>query len=226
MCWISLDQLLSTVPSIILPRILFSSFAGYLADYKDSIQILRWGTLGLTGLMACFLAIHALAIPLNIILIYALVIFLELGETFLGPTEGKALLCIVTEEEIAPASKLSSLDDGIVEILSPVIAALFYGYFGLLGILEIALTLEGIAFLLTFIIRFRLAYTPVSNDTEKFPIFSLRNTFKSYREAILCLKDHSYIVGIVLFAPLFNFLSVLCFRLLHRIIFASQCKPM
>ena len=196
----------STVLSIIiLPRILCSSFAGYLADYKDSIQILRWGTLGLTGLMACFLAIHAFAIPLNIPLIYALVISLELCETFLGPTEGKALLCIVAKDEIAPASKISSLDDGIVEILSPVIAALFYGYFGLLDVLGIALTLEGITFLLTLLIRRRSACTPVKDDTEKFQIFSLRNTFNAYREAILCLKDHSYIIGIVLFAPLFNF---------------------
>lgn len=196
----------STVLSIIiLPRILCSSFAGYLADYKDSIQILRWGTLGLTGLMACFFAIHMLAIHLNIPLIYALVISLELCETFLDPTEGKALLCIVTEEEIAPASKLSSLDDGIVELLSPIIAALFYGYFGLLGILGITLFLEGTASLLTFIIRRRSPYIVASNNTDNFSKFSLRSAYNAYREAVLCLKDHSYIVGIVLFAPLFNF---------------------
>ncbi|WP_461815801.1 MFS transporter [Faecalimonas sp.] len=196
----------STVLSIIiLPRILCSSFAGYLADYKDSIQILRCGTLGLTVLMACFFVIHGFVIPLNLPLIYVLVITLELCETFLGPTEAKVLLCIVAEEEIAPASKLSALDDGIVEILSPVIAALFYGYFRLVGVLGIALTLEMIAFLMTLVIRCRFAYTSISNDTEKSPIFSLRNTFQAYQEASLCLKDHAYIWGIILFAPLFNF---------------------
>ncbi len=196
----------STVLSIIiLPRILCSSFAGYWADFRDSIRILQWGTLGLTGLMACFLAIHVLAIPLNVPLIYALVIFLELCETFLGPTQGKALLCIVAEEEIAPASKISSLDDGIVEILSPVIAALFYGCLGLTSILGITLVLEGIAFLLTTIIRYRSAQVPVADSPTQAPQFSPKHIFSAYWEAILCVKEHLYVIGIILFAPLFNF---------------------
>ena len=197
----------STVLSIIiLPRILCTSIAGYFADFEDSIRILRWGTLGLTGLMACFFAIHTLVLPINIPLIYFLVICLELCETFLAPAEGKALLCIVEEEELAPASKISSLDDGIVEILSPIIASLFYGYLGMTSVLGITLILEGIAFALTFAIRSRVNATP-QNDEEvpKPQIFSLKNAFGAYREAIFDLKKHRYIIGIILFAPLFNF---------------------
>lgn len=196
----------STVLSIIiLPRILCTSFAGYLADFRDSIRILRWGTLGLTGFMAAFLAIHAFAVPLNVTLIYALVIGLELLETFLAPTEGKILLSIVTEQEIAPASKISSLDDGVVEILSPVAAALFYGRFGLTGVLGIALVLEFIAFLLAAMIRCRADLKFVKDDTAQVPDCSIRNAFTAYREAFLCVKGHPYVIGIILFAPLFNF---------------------
>ncbi len=196
----------STILSIIiLPRILCSSFAGYLADWKDSIQILHYGTLGLACLMACFFAIHWLMIPLTIPLIYAFVIFLEGFETFLGPTEGKILICIVTKEELAPASKISSLDDGIVEILSPVIASLFYGYLGLTGIFEITLALEGIAFLLTFLIRRRSDCICANDNSEKFQTFSLKSALFSYKEAFLSLKNHPYVIGIILFAPLFNF---------------------
>ena len=193
----------STVLSvIIIPRILCTSIAGYFADFKDSIQMLKWGTLGLTGLMACFLLIHTLALPLNVPLIYALVICLELCETFLSPSEGKALPCIVSAEEIAPASKISSLDDGIVEILSPVIAALFYGRLGLTGILSITLALEVIAFLLTSVIRHKSDKHSHSAET---PTFSLKNAFDAYKQAFCCLKDYPYVIGIVLFAPLFNF---------------------
>lgn len=192
----------STVLSIIiLPRILCTSFAGHLADLKDSIRILRWGTLGLTSLMALFLAVHGLIHPLDVPLIYALVISLELCETFLSPAEGKALLSVVTEEEIAPASKLSSLDDGIVELLSPAIGALCYSCFGMTGVLGICLLMEGTSFLLTAKIRCRR----MSSTEDAVPAFSLSGTFTAYHEAFLSLRKHPYLIAILLFAPLFNF---------------------
>lgn len=193
----------STVLAIIIvPRILCTSFAGYLADFKDSIRLLRWGTLGMSVLMACFFAIHTLAFPLTVPMIYALVSCLELCETFLGPTEGKVLLCVVTEEEIAPASKLSSLDDGIVELLSPVVGALCYSWFGMTGVLGIALVLESTACVLSTCIRHRVHRKAAE---EVVPEFSLKNALGAYRETVLSLKKHSYVIGIILFAPLFNF---------------------
>lgn len=194
----------STVLSIILlPRIFCTSLAGYLADFRDSIQILRWGTLGLTALMMGFLAIHVLVIPLNLPLIYALVICLELCETFLAPTEGKILLSIVTKEELASASKISSLDDGLVEILSPILAALFYKSVGLTGVFGAVLVLEGIAFLLAVRIRQRSDWRPEWEDAA--PRVSLKHAAGAYQETIFCLKEYPYVTGIILFAPLFNF---------------------
>ncbi len=196
----------STVLSvIILPRIFCTSIAGYLADFKDNIRILRWGTFGLMGLMAGFLTIHIFVVPLNVPFIYALVISLELCETFLGPAEGKALLCIVKEKEISPASKISSLDDGIVEILSPIIAGLFYGRYGLTSVLNITFALEGGAFLLTTLIRRKSEQMADVDNLEQVSTFSLKSTYIAYREAILCLKKHPYVIGFMLFAPLFNF---------------------
>ena len=66
--------------------------------------------------MLSFFLIHTLITPLNISLIYVLVICLELCETLISASEMKAVICIVDENQIAAASKLSSLDDGIVEI--------------------------------------------------------------------------------------------------------------
>lgn len=195
----------STVLSIIiLPRILCSSLAGYLADFRDSVRILRWGTFSLVSLMTAFLTIHIFATALNVPLIYVLVSCLELCETFLAPTEGKTLLCIVTEEEIAPASKISSLDDGVVEILAPAVASVFYGWLGLSGILGITIALEIIAFLLAVQIRKRKDLGTAAKDTAQVR-FSLRNIGIAYQNVFLCLKEHPYVLGIILFAPLFNF---------------------
>lgn len=196
----------STVLSIIiLPRILCSSFAGYLADCKDSIQILRKGTFGLSILIACFFAVHMLAIPLNLLLIYALVILLELYETFINPAQGKALAIIVTEEEISYASKLACLDDGIAEILSPVTAAYFYSCFGLTGVFGITLFIEASAFFLTLLIHKNKLCANAGIIEDKHLKFSLKDTYNAYANAASCLKNHPYIIGIMLLAPLFNF---------------------
>jgi len=86
----------STVLSaIIFPRIIGTPIAGYLADYKDCLRILKLGALGLTALMLSFFLIHTLITPLNISLIYVLVICLELCETLISASEMKAVICIV-----------------------------------------------------------------------------------------------------------------------------------
>lgn len=196
----------STVLSvIILPRIFCTSIAGYFADFKNPIQILRRGVLGAAVLMGGFWIIHVFILPLNVPLIYALVISLELCETFLAPTEGKLLLSIVSEEDVAPASKLSSLDDGIVEILSPILATFVYGWMGLSSILGVMFLLEGIAFLMTLWIRTIHSPVPAAREQNKAELISLKHIFGTYRDAVISLKKRPYVIGIILFAPLFNF---------------------
>ena len=173
--------------------------AGYLADYKDCLRILKLGALGLTALMLSFFLIHTLITPLNISLIYVLVICLELCETLISASEMKAVICIVDENQIAAASKLSSLDDGIVEILSPVVEGFAYGLFGIQAVLLATLVSELVAFLLTLMLR----------DTENPGVMNKQSLFHeamtSYKEAIVSLQEYNYVLGVILFAPLFNF---------------------
>ena len=195
----------STVLSaIIFPRIIGTPIAGYLADYKDCLRILKLGALGLTALMLIFFLIHTLITPLNISLIYVLVICLELCETLISASEMKAVICIVDENQIAAASKLSSLDDGIVEILSPVIAGFAYGLFGIQAVLLATLVSELVAFLLTLMLRDR-----AKNMTENPGVMNKQSLFHeamtSYKEAIVSLQEYNYVLGVILFAPLFNF---------------------
>ena len=190
---------------IIIPRIILSSVAGYIADRKECLQILKWSVLGLFVLMACFWIIHVFLMPLNILLIYVLVVCLELFETLIAPSEGKALMCIVCENELAAASKISSLDDGIVEILSPAVGSLFYGLLGLTSVLMITMTLEGISFLLTFMIHVKSGYISYEEENKEKNVFSLTQTISAYKEAALYLKNENSIVYLLFFAPIFNF---------------------
>ncbi|MDY3109508.1 MAG: MFS transporter [Lachnospiraceae bacterium] len=189
---------------IIFPRIIGTPIAGYLADFKDCLRILKLGALGLMSLMLSFFLIHTLINPLSVPLIYVLVICLELCETLISASDAKAIICIVDEDQLSAASKLSSLDDGIVEILSPVIAGFAYGLFGLQAVLLVTLISELGAFLLTLMLRPR-----ANNRTENPGIVNKKSLFRSamvsYKEAIASLREYNYLLGIILFAPLFNF---------------------
>lgn len=195
----------STVLSVIIfPRIIGTPIAGYLADYKDCLRMLKLGALGLVSLMSIFFLIHTFFYPLNLPLIYVLVILLELCETIISSSDAKAILFVVDEEQLPAASKLSSLDDGIVEILSPVIAGFAYGLLGLQAVLLVTLVSEIFAFLLTLLMKRKVIRSADSPDeTKKSGL--LRSLFGSYKEAIAALKEYKYVIGIVLFAPLFNF---------------------
>lgn len=99
---------------------------------------------------------------------------------------------------------ISSLDDGIVEILSPVIAGFAYGLFGIQAVLLATLVSELVAFLLTLMLRDR-----AKNMTENPGVMNKQSLFHeamtSYKEAIVSLQEYNYVLGVILFAPLFNF---------------------
>lgn len=196
----------STVLSvIIIPRIVLSSIAGYLADSRNCLHILKWSIFFLSILMAFFGAVHVFLLPLNIMLIYILVICLELCETLIAPSEGKCLMCIISEDQLVAASKLSSLDDGIVEILSPIIGSLFYGLLGLTSVLVITTTLEGVSLILAFMIRAKSKDMPHREEDRGGHVFSVLKTVAAYKETALFLKNDRSIVCLLLFAPIFNF---------------------
>ena len=120
-----------------------------------------------------------------------LVICLELCETLISASEMKAVICIVDENQIAAASKLSSLDDGIVEILSPVIAGFAYGLFGIQAVLLATLVSELVAFLLTLMLRDR-----AKNMTENPGVMNKQSLF---HEAMTSYKrSHCILAGIQL----------------------------
>lgn len=208
---------------IIFPRIIGTPIAGYLADFKDCLRILKLGALGLMSLMLSFFLIHTLINPLSVPLIYVLVICLELCETLISASDAKAIICIVDEDQLSAASKLSSLDDGIVEILSPVIAGFAYGLFGLQAVLLVTLISELGAFLLTLMLRPR-----ANNRTENPGIVNKKSLFRSamvsYKEAIASLREYNYLLGIILFAPLFNFLLAHFFLLHFLTLFELHCN--
>ena len=96
----------------ILPFVLFSAFAGQLADTRDKAAIIRvvklceigWASLGCIGLFLAWqgIAVHTIAIPLLLFVVF----LAALQSTFLGPIKYAILPQHLAREEVLPGTGL------------------------------------------------------------------------------------------------------------------------
>lgn len=131
----------------ILPRLLVSPIAGVFGDWfdrKKTIVMLDF----INGLiLGIFAVIYIVKGSLSIFLIYILVILLEITEIFFGSAMSAVMPSLVEKEELMEANSLNSLIMNIGNILSPVIAAIFYGSYGI----KVILMFSSISFILSAI---------------------------------------------------------------------------
>lgn len=131
----------------ILPRLLVSPIAGVFGDWfdrKKTIVMLDF----INGLiLGIFAVIYIVKGSLSIFLIYILVILLEITEIFFGSAMSAVMPSLVEKEELMEANSINSLIMNIGNILSPVIAAIFYGSYGI----KVILMFSSISFILSAI---------------------------------------------------------------------------
>jgi MFS family permease len=131
----------------ILPRLLVSPIAGVFGDWfdrKKTIVMLDF----INGLiLGIFAMIYIVKGSLSIFLIYILVILLEITEIFFGSAMSAVMPSLVEKEELMEANSINSLIMNIGNILSPVIAAIFYGSYGI----KVILMFSSISFILSAI---------------------------------------------------------------------------
>lgn len=131
----------------ILPRLLVSPIAGVFGDWfdrKKTIVMLDF----INGLiLGIFAVIYIVKGSLSIFLIYILVILLEITEIFFDSAMSAVMPSLVEKEELMEANSLNSLIMNIGNILSPVIAAIFYGSYGI----KVILMFSSICFILSAI---------------------------------------------------------------------------
>jgi MFS family permease len=131
----------------ILPRLLVSPIAGVFGDWfdrKKTIVMLDF----INGLiLGIFAVIYIVKGSLSIFLIYILVILLEITEIFFDSAMSAVMPSLVEKEELMEANSLNSLIMNIGNILSPVIAAIFYGSYGI----KVILMFSSISFILSAI---------------------------------------------------------------------------
>lgn len=181
----------------ILPRLLLSPIAGVFGDWfnrKKAIVFLDF----INGvLIATFALIFLLNGGLSLLLIYAFVILLEIIEIFFGAAMAAVIPSMVKKEQLFAANSLQSLVLNFGQLLAPTIAALVYGFAGML----IVLIVTALCFVLSAISEI---FIRIPKHTKQ-STFTLSHFKTDFIEGVKIIKSSKFILTILGLVAIINF---------------------
>lgn len=193
----------SILSIIIFPRLLFSPIAGVWGDRVNRQKGLVYTTLMTVITLVIFGLGTYVASSLSLVAIYVLVIILELVEVFQSGPMMSVLPAIVEESQLALANTWMQVDNGIVNIMTPFVAAFIYSTFSITGSLFISgsilfFTMMGYAFM-------QIPERKVQQQMDKEQ--SVVNSFwADFKEGIQIAFEIPNLMIVVLLALFINFL--------------------
>lgn len=196
----------SVLSIVVIPRIILTPIAGVIGDRFKKIKLMTFLNIITSIFMLIFslLALHENT--LNIIPVFVLVIGLEIIEIFYQAPEAAVLSEIVKEDMIEEAAVLSKIDDGIVFIISPLIAVTSYKLFGIVGSLFLVFIILSLTTSLNFFIK-----TPFSKINSKSDSNNpFRQFLLDFKEGLIEIKNDKFLKRLVIVLPIidFNFSAV------------------
>ena len=183
----------------IIPRLLFSPFAGVVSDRFNrktmivSLDIMSGLVMFLAGL---FFISQGQA--LTVLSIYVIIIALEIIEIFFHAAMSAVLPSIVKKEELLQANSYQTVVLNVGQLLAPVIAALLYTYTDMLWILWIN---AGCCLLSSFS-EMTIAIPKTQKSDEK---LSLKVFYQDTKEGLALIKKEKAISSMISLATIINF---------------------
>ena len=192
----------SILSIIIFPRLLFSPIAGVWGDRVDRQQGLVYTTLMTVITLVIFGVGTYLTSNLSLVAIYVLVIILEIVEVFQSGPMMSVLPAIVEESQLALANTWMQVDNGIVNIITPFVAAFIYSTFAITG----SLFISGSILFLTMI-GYAFMKIPERKVQKQMNDSSVVNSFwTDFKEGIQIAFEIPNLIIVVLLALFINFL--------------------
>ena len=189
----------------ILPRLLLSPFAGVFGDWFDRKKmIVRLDILNGIVLLV-FAGLFTFTEGFSVAMIFALVIVLEITEVFYEAASTGIIPSIVSKDDMAQAQSLRSLVFSVGRLVSPIIGAALYSFFGLF----IVLLINGVSFFLMGVLE-TMIHVPAHHRR---PDTINRHTFfRDFKEGLNAIRDNRFLqsiisIGVVInfvFAPIFS----------------------
>lgn len=184
-----------------LPRLLLAPVSGVVGDrwpIKPALIIL--GIISGVALLG-YGAFMALGGQLSLIAIYLLVILLEAVETLYSGPSARMVPTIVPKELLKEASALSTVDDGIVGILTPVLGALLYATFGMMGSCFVA----GGLFMVSVILKLGINLDKDKQRKAQRAKEQKTTPVKDFTDGLKALKENPVMMKFALNALMVNF---------------------
>ncbi|MGG7213132.1 MFS transporter [Clostridium nigeriense] len=182
----------------LIPGLIVSPISGVIVDWFYRKNILIFLDLASGIVVSIFAIIYFITGEMPLINIYILVIILSLISTLDNPTLQTIIPTITKKEDLVEANALNSLLMAIGNIISPAIAALVYGSFGLKGVFIV----NAITFFVSAISEIFLVIPRNIKSKGKLSLNKFASEFKDGIGFILKKRD---IINIVSLAVILNF---------------------
>ena len=186
----------SMLSIIIFPRILLTPLAGVLADRVRKIRMMSLILLGEAAVLGVY-CLLGYALTIDIVLIYLLVIVLETGEIFYGGCEAAILPELVPQDKLKDAISISKVDDGIVQVIAPLAAALIYDHLSISFAFAVIAGLNLLSSMLQIMIHPKY-------EVEHAKKAQKASVWKDFTDGVHCIRHDPFLRSFIKVLPLAN----------------------
>lgn len=187
----------SMLSVIIVPRLFLTPVAGVFADRVRKIRLMSWIVLGEAVILAAYAFFNG-QFSLRIGWVYFLVVALEIGEVFYDGSDAAVLPELVPPEQIKNAISISKIDDGIVKVTSPMLAALIYSTVTLPWAFSVVAFLNLAAFFMQRCIRPQYETVKGSAPKKKLALW------RDFLQGVGHIRQDGFLRGFIAVLPLVN----------------------
>lgn len=203
----------SIVALTMIPSLIFGPFAGTITDIINRKNLIIFGDL-LRGTFELLLFIYSLKHPIGIGIMYALVIFFSICETFFDPAFTTLLPLIVLKDELTNAISIKKTLGRLISVSTPLLGALIVKLFSF----NIVLLIDSISYFIGAFCGFYMDIAKSNKLTTKInflkdTLIGFKATFSNKQLFLLMLNNiftNIFIIPFIAIGLPYIILEVLC----------------
>ncbi len=206
----------SILSIIIIPRVIFTPFAGIAGDRFNRLKLMTVYSLIASVVLFLFVVISFSNYGLRLWHIYILVVVLEIIEVFYQAASEALLPEIAAKELLEEAASMSKLYQGIVFTATPMLSAFVYRFFDVKG----GLLAAAVLFFAVTIFQMNIRYVFNKSAYKKDKWLKI----DAFKEGIQEIKRDYTVRKIVMISPILNFFFAPVFTVAVAYLFLEDYK--
>lgn len=188
----------TVIMAALIPQLILSPIAGVFADWLDRKKIIVYLDLLNAVIVGIFAVIFLTTGKLSLIAVYSLVILLTLSSLLYQPAIGTIIPSIVKNDDLGDANGINSFLMNLATLISPILAGILFGFYGLF----IILIINAVSFLISSFGEIFIKIPKTNKMPEK---VSFKAFNKDFSEGITFIKGNKLILCLIVVAPILNF---------------------